>query len=71
MSDNDLRCPGCSSFNKESSPGCIFKDLEKEIGEDNITCGTCGRSISSSYIKENTDEKGYVECRGCKSKVKV
>jgi DNA-directed RNA polymerase subunit RPC12/RpoP len=71
MSESDLRCPGCSSFSKENSPGCIFRDLEKERDDNKMICKTCGKEVSLDYIKDNADEQGYTQCPGCGSRIKA
>jgi len=72
MTERDLRCPGCSSFNKKMSSSCMFKNFETlSDKKDNVICTDCNREISEDYISSNKDSSGNIVCPDCGKVIKV
>lgn len=65
MSEEDLRCPGCTSFNKEISSGCIFRDLKQEEKKDTIKCDSCGKEIDAKRLRSDKSLQGNTVCPEC------
>lgn len=72
MAEKELRCPGCSSFSKKVSPGCMFKDVQAFSREDDtVKCGNCNKEFSAEFIASNKDGNDNLRCPDCGRVIKI
>lgn len=69
MDERDLRCPGCTGFDKAVSSSCIFKDLKQEGKKDTVKCSSCGKEIDTGRLKPVKDSRENPVCPECGQKI--